>query len=548
MHCTIFSDNDEEKLAIVVRLNLYRSLRSMIVTNSMITLEVVFASEFCDAALSQMAIRSYDLMASFIRTPTKDGHVDASLLGATNIADNHDVVLCKLVSVNDKTAVYKVRFPSELGHYQLLLFSRPKVCDENVSSNSSSDSNNRASPTITAQSDLFQDKQQDDIIPKLDTRIDGICILPLLTDVFELVATTVGMNLTTTPLLSCYRLCAGLVIKEEYGHTIGSHVYDSSIVMLRYLNKMLLQSPLSSSSSSSSLSLSSISSSPIYTSILSCSPNDIVMELGSGCGLVSMWLSQHIPMRIVATDLAAQLPFLRSNVHRNTLPSLPPQDIGSIKNDDETTSSSSQTQIPLTTQSRLPLVARLNWTEFRTKINQHDDSPLQNEMRTIDASTPKMGMTFIDQEQSQTRPTHVYQQDGLPVYPDGSDRPYCEHTTATDTTSPLWTFRQTYQFEHMGLTATDECAMIIACDVLYDRTIVDDFFAVVRSFSKRSPSRTVLLLAQKLRNYDDHVFTSATSSTSLPPTVDVTQIKGFVCHKVWEEAQVVIWEMWIDPE
>ena len=539
MHCTIFSDNDEEKLAIVVRLNLYRSLRSMIVTNSMITLEVVFASEFCDAALSQMAIRSYDLMASFIRTPTKDGHVDASLLGATNIAD--DVVLCKLVSVNDKTAVYKVRFPSELGHYQLLLFSRPKVCDENVSSNSSSDSNNRASPTITAQSDLFQDKQQDDIIPKLDTRIDGICILPLLTDVFELVATTVGMNLTTTPLLSCYRLCAGLVIKEEYGHTIGSHVYDSSIVMLRYLNRTLLQSPLSSSSSSTS-------SSPIYTSILSCSPNDIMMELGSGCGLVSMWLSQHIPMRIVATDLAAQLPFLRSNVHRNTLPSLSPQATGTIKNDDETTSSSPQTQIPLTTQSQLPLVARLNWTEFRTKNNQHDDSPLQNGMSTTDTSTPKMGTTFSDQKQSQTRLSHVHQQDGLPVYPDGSDRSCCPDTTATDTSSPQWTFRQTYQFEHMGLTATDECAMIIACDVLYDRTIVDDFFAVVRSFSKSSSSRTVLLLAQKLRNYDDHVFTSATSSTTLPPTVDVTQIKGFVCHKVWEEAQVVIWEMWIDPE
>ena len=268
------------------------------------------------------------------------------------------------------------------------------------------------------------------------------------------------------------------------------------------------------------------------------------MELGSGCGLVSIWLSRHIPMCVVATDLEAQLPSLRSNVQRNALPLLPPHAVSSNVDNTSIPSSSLTPMIP-----QLPTVTRLNWTEFRTKINQQD-SLLHNHIGTTNSSVQVVGTAVDNLEQSQTRLANVHQQECPPVHLVGSDRLFPEHARETATLPkpiPL-TFRQTYQSEHMGLATTDECAMIIACDVLYDRTIVDDFFAVVRSFSKRSPSRTVLLLAQKLRNYDDHELSSATSYAALPPAVDVTQIKGFVCHKVWEEAQVVIWEMWMDAE
>ena len=535
MDSNIFADSGEDKLAIVVRLNLYRSLRSTIVANSVVTLEVMFSSEFYDTALSQVAIRAYDLMASFIRTPTKDSHVSASLLETTsNTASNHNVVLCKLMSVNDKTAIYKVRFPSELGNYQLLLFPRPKVFDENVSSSSSDSNNIRISDfdsTFAAQTGLVQGQTVADILPKVNTQDNGICILPLLTDIFELVATSVGMNMTT-PLLSCYRLCAGLIIKEDYGHTIGSHVYDSSIVMLRFLNKMLLQSQSSSSQTSSS--------SLDYTSILTCSTTDVVIELGSGCGLVSIWLALHIPVRVVATDLEAQLPSLRSNVDRNALPLLPSPTVST--NDDGSAISLSQTQTSMTPQ--LPMVTRLNWTEFRTKMNQQDNNPIG----MTDSPVQNEGTA------GQTRQSNAHEQKqiGQQVDQEDSNRSCGEHTTSaginTSSSSPKLSFREAYQSEHMGMTATDGCAMIIACDVLYDRTIVDDFFAVVRSFSKRSPSRTVLLLAQKLRNYKDHDLSTAPSTAALPPTVDVTQIQGFVCHKVWEEAQVVIWEMWMDSD
>jgi hypothetical protein len=102
--------------------------------------------------------------------------------------------------------------------------------------------------------------------------------------------------------------------------------------------------------------------------------------------------------------------------------------------------------------------------------------------------------------------------------------------------------RRAFQQEHLGLSAADDFALIVACDVLYDRSLAVDFFEAVRIFSRRPPGRTTLLLAQKMRN---HSGGPTTGPCTGPPAFDVAQVVGFVHRKAWEEADVVVWEMWL---
>lgn len=121
----------------------------------------------------------------------------------------------------------------------------------------------------------------------------NILLLPLLSDEFRV--TEGEVNTFSLPFLSNFRPYSfvsgeSIVIREEYGQHIGAHVYDSAIVMIRYLL------------SKSSFALSS---------------SDVVVELGSGCGLLAIWLAQHYRCQVIATDMIQQLPLLQQNITAN---------------------------------------------------------------------------------------------------------------------------------------------------------------------------------------------------------------------------------------
>lgn len=90
------------------------------------------------------------------------------------------------------------------------------------------------------------------------------------------------------PLLTCQRKFSSpfgdIVIEEEYGRTMGSHIFDSSIVLLHFL----AHCPFANL--------------------------ETAVELGSGCGLIGIWLSMSFS-KVLATD--KHLDTLKTNIVRN---------------------------------------------------------------------------------------------------------------------------------------------------------------------------------------------------------------------------------------
>ncbi|CAM9530160.1 unnamed protein product [Discosporangium mesarthrocarpum] len=84
-----------------------------------------------------------------------------------------------------------------------------------------------------------------------------------------------------------------VTIREEYGLSIGSHVWDSSIVLSNYLSSLHAIHPLWGKGGGTSL------------------------ELGSGCGLVGLCLAALGCRRVVLTDRMRLLPLLRENIRLN---------------------------------------------------------------------------------------------------------------------------------------------------------------------------------------------------------------------------------------
>jgi len=82
-------------------------------------------------------------------------------------------------------------------------------------------------------------------------------------------------------------------VREDYGATLGSHVYDCSVVLLRFLRD----------------ELRATRSHPNWH-------HGSVLELGSGCGLLGLWLATHFDHAFL-TDKACQVDLLRANVQLN---------------------------------------------------------------------------------------------------------------------------------------------------------------------------------------------------------------------------------------
>jgi predicted nicotinamide N-methyase len=88
-------------------------------------------------------------------------------------------------------------------------------------------------------------------------------------------------------LLCCYRTVVyndrSIRVKEEYGSTIGSHIYDSSIIIVRHLQEYLEDAfdHAHAVNAVDAAGRNADTRSPVT-----------VLELGAGCGLVGIWCAQ----------------------------------------------------------------------------------------------------------------------------------------------------------------------------------------------------------------------------------------------------------------
>lgn len=126
------------------------------------------------------------------------------------------------------------------------------------------------------------------------TEDNGIVIMDLWSESFEIQLENVSLSFA--PVMPNLRLFTTenkeIWIKEDFGETIGSHVYDSSVILCRYLRH-------------------AFSSEELYP--------DLVIELGSGCGLSGIFSCLSFQCRTILTDLPQQLPLLRGNITMNGL-------------------------------------------------------------------------------------------------------------------------------------------------------------------------------------------------------------------------------------
>lgn len=129
----------------------------------------------------------------------------------------------------------------------------------------------------------------------LDTTEDcGIAVLDLWSETFEVQPEKVLV--AAAILIPNHRLFLAkgesIWIKEDFGETIGSHIYDCSIILCRYFRQ-------------------TFSAEESYP--------DLVIELGSGCGLSAIFACLLFRCRTILTDLPEQLPLLSENVNLNGL-------------------------------------------------------------------------------------------------------------------------------------------------------------------------------------------------------------------------------------
>ena len=369
------------EVSVIVRMHLRRSIKSHVTLMSTLRLEVALTSEFFGNENYLEA--DCKLMGLFIKL---DQNISADLL-LDKI--NECETVFSLKSQTGHPSHYNIIAPDEVGAFHLLIFANQKDPCE------------------------YHQKKR-------------LIILPLLTDCFNVVSKGhPAMTQFIPSLLSCFRIIDGIIVEEEYGKTMGSHVYDCSIAILRFFVL--------------SNTVEGMSGSQLCSSSTDTSDNtSVAVELGAGCGLVSIWLAKRRKFhRMIASDIDIQLPLIIRNIKLNCAE-------------------------PVCTSKEL------NW-------------PL-----TTDCDRKAFESSQI----------------------------CCR-----------------LQRQYLNMRDNEYLGMIIAGDVLYSKPLAEDFISVLRALA--TPNVTVIYLAQKLRNVDRK------------DTYDISSTLGLRCESIWEEADVVIWKIFV---
>ena len=129
-------------------------------------------------------------------------------------------------------------------------------------------------------------------------------IIPIISEIININDTIYNkVDEGYNKLLYCHRAFdintdRPLIIKEEYGNTLGSHVYDCSIILFYYILNNFSQFLNKSNTTNTGI------------------------ELGCGCGLLGILLAKlNICSHVYLTDQSNQLPLIQENIKINQLES-----------------------------------------------------------------------------------------------------------------------------------------------------------------------------------------------------------------------------------
>lgn len=463
-----------KNLTTISRIQLYRSIKSYVIAGEKTIIEVIFASEFCDSISA--LLEEYVLMSIFILESGNICTESSTAVCDVNVSEynnNGSIQPCKYKSISSGgVAQIELIMPFELGVYQLYLFAQPKNDKNNDNKN---DNDNNQDHDQNKDSKLYKDN----------------FIFSLLTDKFNVISKE-GMksaDIHNTVLMSCFRILDNIMIKEDYGKTLGSHIYDGSIVLMRYINSTsTLTSCTSLPSASSSSSYSEVFNDPDKVQAVMNYENKkkVVLELGAGCALISIYLSKKdVYHRIIVTDKDYQLLLIEKNILLN-------------KADTKC------------------LVQALNWEDFnheksKSKNSNINDNTNNNTNNDIINNTENNGINDIIKNnkiaENKSKERNNLEEDIQQFHPVNI------HTNI------------------LNINTGEYLDLIIGCDVLYDKKLAGDFFSVVKALA--IPKITMILIAQKLR---------IDNSKS---TVDMYDMEGIHCDIVWQEANVIIWKLYV---
>ena len=128
---------------------------------------------------------------------------------------------------------------------------------------------------------------------------EQINAIPYLSDFFQLHTVNLISNIPQLSMLTNYREITNVsyksvYIKEEYGAAIGSHIWDSSIVLSEYI----FQHPIHA-----------LKDKPC-----------VCLELGAGCGLVGISIaSNYLNTLVILSDKIEVMSYLNENIDINSI-------------------------------------------------------------------------------------------------------------------------------------------------------------------------------------------------------------------------------------
>ncbi len=288
-----------------------------------------------------------------------------------------------------------------------------------------------------------------------------------------------------------------LLIQEDYGATIGSHIWDSSLILCEYLHSVLGASGTSVAEGQAGTDTDERQQAKVR----------VCLELGAGCGVVGLFLAQALQRRaaivgenastgggtstegypraralVFLTDTAQQMRYLERNLLLNA-----PADA-----DADVAARQSQFRcVPL----------ELDWAQIPPVMD--GDSLRSCRFRRL------IRETYADFIGS----------------PFPLDAPYAVKSVSDPSSAPPVPESEPPSAPTPAPNPVVD--IIVAADVLYDQTAIDALFRTVRWFA--TPAQTQVYIAQKLR--------------SAQKLVDVSIIPGFSASLVHQECSVLVYKL-----